>query len=151
MVMMTTDTSPSVFPSLFFSTDDNASICRESWRISSSKSTRADVIARERDKMFSKNRSAWRGGTEFPAIDLEYVIIVWEMSSMAFTSLTSTPFRALSLRMTSAVLAVSISSMLDPTEHTTSNSWASPRPVTRVDSVSIELGRWRIRILVWPS
>jgi hypothetical protein len=29
----------------------------------------------------------------------------------------------------------------DPTEQTTSNSWASPRPVTRPDSVSIELGR----------
>jgi hypothetical protein len=47
--MMTTDTSPSVFPSFFFSADDNASIWRESWRISSSKSARADVIARERD------------------------------------------------------------------------------------------------------
>ena len=148
--MMTTDTSPSVLPSFFFSADDNASIWRESWRISSSKSARVDVIARERDKRFSKNLSACRGDTESPAKEWEYVIIVWAMSLMASTSLTSTSFRALSLRTASAVLAVSIPSMQDPTEQTTSNSWASPRPVTRADSVSIESGRWRIWILVRP-
>ena len=142
--MMTTDTSPSVFPSFFFSADDNASIWRESWRISSSKPVRADVIARERDKRFSKNLSACRGDTESPAKDWEYFIIVWPMALMASTSLTSKSFRALSLRTASAVLAVSTSSMQDPTEQTTSNSWASPRPVTRADSVSIESGRWRI-------
>jgi hypothetical protein len=89
--------------------------------------------------------------TESPARDWEYVIIVWPMTSMESKSLTSTFFRALSFRTFSAVLAVSISSMQDPTEQTTSNSWASPRPVTRADSVSIESGRWRIWILVWPS
>ena len=151
LVVMTTDTSPSVFPSFFLSADVNVSIWRESWRISSSKSAREDAIARERDKRFSKNLSACRGDTESPAKYLEYVVIVSEMSSMASRSLVSAPFRASSLRTASAVLAVSTSSMPDPTEHTTSNSWASPRPVTRADSVSIELGRWQIWILVWPS
>jgi hypothetical protein len=149
--MMTTDTSPSVLPCFFFSADDNMSIWRESWRISSSKSARVDVIARERDKKLSKNLSACSGGTESPANDFEYVTIVPEMSLMASKSLESTSFRALSLRTTSAVLAVSISSTPGPIEHTTSNSWASPRPVTRADSVSIEPGRWRIWILLWPS
>ena len=149
--MITTDTSPSAFPCFFFSADDNKSIWRESWRISSSNSARADVIARERDIRPSKNFSAWSGGTESPAKDLEYANIVPEMSSMASKSLVSTSFRALSLRTTSEVLAVSISSIPGPMEHTTSNSWASPRPVTRADSVSMEPGRWRIWILLWPS
>ena len=71
-----------------------------------------------------------------------------EMSMMASRSPWRVSFFAFSLRISSEVLALSISLTSEPMEQTTSNSWASPRPVTRVDSVSIEPGRWRISILL---
>lgn len=53
-------------------------------------------------------------------------------------------------RMISNPLSGKVSSGT-PTLHTTSNSWASPRPETLADSVSMDAGKWRIWTLFCPS
>jgi len=62
-------------------------------------------------KILSKNLSVCLGGTESPARDLEYFIIVSVMSPMVSRFLRSTLFFVFSLRTSSAVLAVPTSWM----------------------------------------